>query len=155
MATTIEIALMLGAAVLGIAALWHLYWAIGGTKGLGVAVPEKSASKGGGPVFVPSAFGTIAAGLLIAGLAAFYAFEARPLISSAVNRDTLFAPWEVALLVATGAGFILRAIGDFKYVGFFKRSTGTPFAIADSRYFSPLCLFLGVAGIAAAATRYL
>ena len=37
---------------------------------------------------------------------------------------------------------LLRAIGDFRYVGFFKRVRGTPFAELDTRFFSPLCLAL-------------
>jgi Protein of unknown function (DUF3995) len=40
--------------------------------------------------------------------------------------------------------FLARAIGDFKYAGFFKKVKGTPFAKNDSRFYSPLCLFLSV-----------
>ena len=43
--------------------------------------------------------------------------------------------------------FILRAIGDFRYVGFFKSVKQSAFARADSRYYSPLCLLIGVLGI--------
>ncbi|MEM6843120.1 MAG: DUF3995 domain-containing protein [Bacteroidota bacterium] len=43
--------------------------------------------------------------------------------------------------------FILRALGEFNYVGFFKRVKNTEFARADSRIFSPLCLGIGVIGI--------
>ena len=43
--------------------------------------------------------------------------------------------------------FLIRAIGDFNYVGFFKKVTTTEFAINDTKYFSPLCLFLGVVGL--------
>jgi hypothetical protein len=38
----------------------------------------------------------------------------------------------------------LRALGEFRYIGFFKRVRGTPFARMDSRYYSPLALLLGV-----------
>ena len=40
--------------------------------------------------------------------------------------------------------FILRAIGEFNAVGFFKKIKDTEFAIYGTKYFSPLCLILGV-----------
>jgi hypothetical protein len=40
------------------------------------------------------------------------------------------------------AVFLLRAIGDFRYVGFFKRVHKTAFARNDSLIYSPLCLLL-------------
>lgn len=43
--------------------------------------------------------------------------------------------------------FILRAIGDFKYVGFFKKVRNTEFAKTDSKWFAPLCLTIGIFGI--------
>jgi hypothetical protein len=38
----------------------------------------------------------------------------------------------------------LRAIGDFNYVGFFKKIKHTKFGKNDTKYFSPLCLTIGV-----------
>ena len=38
--------------------------------------------------------------------------------------------------------FVLRALGDFQYVGFSKRIRGTQFAHWDDRIFSPLCLLI-------------
>ena len=43
--------------------------------------------------------------------------------------------------------FILRAIGEFKYVGFFKRIKQTEFGKLDTKFFSPLCLTIGLIGI--------
>ena len=40
--------------------------------------------------------------------------------------------------------FTIRAIGEFNAVGFFKKIRDTEFAIYDTKYFSPLCLILGV-----------
>lgn len=40
--------------------------------------------------------------------------------------------------------FALRAIGDFRYIGFFKKATGTLFARNDTRYYSPLCIMIAV-----------
>ena len=47
-------------------------------------------------------------------------------------------------LYALAIVLIIRAIGDFKYVGFFKTVKDTPFADYDTKYYSPLCLFLGL-----------
>ena len=40
--------------------------------------------------------------------------------------------------------FILRAIGDFNYLGFFKKVKHTKFAVNDTKYYSPLCLIIGM-----------
>ncbi len=40
--------------------------------------------------------------------------------------------------------FLIRAIGDFKYVGFTKKIKGTKFAKYDNQYYSPLCLLISV-----------
>jgi hypothetical protein len=40
--------------------------------------------------------------------------------------------------------FLLRAIGDFKFVGFFKTVKLTRFAVNDTQLFSPLCLFISI-----------
>ena len=45
--------------------------------------------------------------------------------------------------IVTGL-FFLRAIGEFRYVGFFKRVRDTAFAKADTRFYSPLCVFIAV-----------
>ncbi len=52
-----------------------------------------------------------------------------------------YAGWAISAI------FILRAIGDFKYVGFFKSVTGTEFASLDTMFYSPLCLGLGIIAI--------
>jgi hypothetical protein len=55
--------------------------------------------------------------------------------------------WVIAVV------FFVRAIGDFKWIGFFKRRTGTRFAALDSALYSPLCLSLAVACTLLAAWR--
>ena len=46
--------------------------------------------------------------------------------------------------------FTLRAVGDFRLVGFFKRPSDSRFARRDTRLYSPLCLALGLALLALA-----
>ncbi len=43
--------------------------------------------------------------------------------------------------------FLLRAIGDFRFFGGFKKVTRTRFAINDTKNFSPLCLFITLISI--------
>lgn len=45
---------------------------------------------------------------------------------------------------AIGIVFIVRFIGDFKWVGIFKKVKGTSFAKNDTLYYAPLCLFLSI-----------
>jgi hypothetical protein len=41
--------------------------------------------------------------------------------------------------------FLLRAVGEFRLVGLFKRIRGTAFARWDTWLFSPLCLLIALA----------
>lgn len=52
--------------------------------------------------------------------------------------------WAATVL---GAVFVLRSIGDFRLVGFFKSVRGTGFAAWDTRLYSPLCLLLGLGAL--------
>lgn len=50
-----------------------------------------------------------------------------------------------ALLI--GIIFFLRAIGDFRLIGFFKTVKWTRFGINDTQIFSPLCLFIALLSV--------
>ncbi len=43
--------------------------------------------------------------------------------------------------------FILRSVGDFKYVGFFKKVKQTTFGKLDTKIYSPLSAFIGTVGV--------
>jgi Protein of unknown function (DUF3995) len=47
-------------------------------------------------------------------------------------------------LVFLAAVMVARFLGDFRYVGVFKRVRGTRFADLDTRLYAPLCLALAV-----------
>lgn len=122
-------------------ALWHFYMAMGGlASGAGGAVP----SVAGKPVFVPSTGSTVAVGVVLLMFAALVAATA------GLVPPPLPTRWLVGLSYALATGLLARTIGDFKYVGLFKRVRGTPFARLDTLLYSPLCLVLslGVAGVA-------
>jgi len=80
----------------------------------------------------------------VAGLLAFAAL----LVLARAGRGpaTALPGWMVALGAPVAAVVLIaRAIGDFRYVGFFKRVRDTRFAHLDTRYFSPIALLLGAA----------
>ncbi|CAN5791893.1 hypothetical protein BH24DEI2_BH24DEI2_00110 [soil metagenome] len=111
----------------------HAYWASGGTWGASVVLPETSE---GSKVFSPRVLQTsvVAALLVIAAIVVMDAarFISLPTPAWAVNTGI----WVLA------ASLFLRAVGEFCYVGFFKRVRGTRFARWDSRLYSPLCLVM-------------
>jgi hypothetical protein len=125
---------VLGSIFVGLCLL-HVYWALGGRLGRGAAVP----SVAGKPLFTPSPLGTllVAAGLLIAAL----------VIAGTVGWLGKAVPTRVFRLLAHAISvvFIVRAIGDFRYVGFFRGASDSVFAYWDLRLYSPLCLFIGAA----------
>lgn len=113
----------------------HVYWAFGGKAGSRAVIPTNGAEK----LFQPSPMGTIVVALLLA-LAAWIALEWGDAVTPRLFSETLLTVggWVVA------AVFVIRGIGDFKWVGMFKRKKGTAFAKWDSVLFSPLCLLLGI-----------
>jgi len=122
-------------------ALWHFFMAFGGLSSAAAgAVP----SVAGKPVFVPSAGSTAAVGTVLLLFAALVAATA------GLVPPPLPMRWMAGLSYALAAGLLARTVGDFKYVGLFKRVRGTPFARLDTLLYSPLCLVLalGVASVA-------
>lgn len=112
----------------------HVYWAFGGRRGLKGTVPTVD----GKPLFRPGVGGTLAVAFLLA-VAGMLVLERAALgpgiVSPTVSR---WGTWGVA------TALMGRAVGDFKYVGFFKRRQSTAFARLDTRLYSPLALALGV-----------
>ena len=92
---------------------------LGGRRQLahGAAIPTR---QDGSPLFRPSAAGTAAVGTALLACAALVAFNAGLLPAIGAARWTRWAGAALAL------GLLVRAIGDFGYVGFFKRKGGNP-----------------------------
>ena len=126
---------LITAAVFAFLALTHFYWAAGGGKGMNAAIPETN----GVPAFRPSKAATAAVGLVLAVTAAIVLMRAGALPSPV-------PAWLLqAAVIGASAVLILRAIGDFRLVGFFKRNRDSRFARMDALLYSPLCLALGTA----------
>jgi Protein of unknown function (DUF3995) len=121
----------------------HLYWAAGGKAGKAAAIPTAE----GRALIKPSALGTAMVAVALCAAAAVLALRIGWLTPPGVARDNILvriAAWLIA------AVFALRAVGDFRYVGFFKRERDTGFARLDTLAYSPLCAGLAaLVGIAA------
>lgn len=114
---------------------FHFYWAMGGKLGKDVVLPSNIKDK---KALSPSQLMTVFVAFVFVGFALFYLINVH-LID--FKLPELIANYG---LVALAIILIIRAIGDFKYVGFFKTIKNTDFARYDTAYFSPLCLFLGL-----------
>jgi hypothetical protein len=121
-------------------AVVHLYWALGGRIGWVVAIPERN----GRPMFTPSRAATLAVSVAL--------FLCASLI--AATGDLWTAPVSSIVLkwltIGLALVLILRAIGDFHLVGFFKRVRGSRFARLDTALYSPACVLLAISALAVA-----
>ena len=119
--------------------LIHVYWAFGGTLWVNAVIPTKTANE---KAMNPPKILTFLVAMIISGFAVVYAEKIQLFTLSSIPT------WlqDYGLYVVASI-FLIRAIGDFNYVGFFKKVKATEFAINDTKYFSPLCLFLGVVGL--------
>lgn len=121
--------------ILFVISMLHFYWAQGGEFGFVNALPQK---ENGEPLFVPKKVHSAIVGIGLLGIIGLLGYRLPlnyyfPFVE--IIRNIL---WVVAIV------FILRAIGDFKYVGFFKKIQNTEFGKLDTKYYSPLCLLIGI-----------
>lgn len=114
----------------------HFYWVFGGKWGSDAVLPtnEDNNTKMLNPTIIATlivAFGLLGFGLFILVMSGLITFDTPQWLSK-------YGLWIIAGI------FTLRAIGDFNYVGFFKKIKQTKFSKNDTKYFSPLCLIIGI-----------
>lgn len=115
--------------------LFHLYWALAGKNPSGQVIPTQAGRLSFRPTPAMTLFvalGLLISALIVLGLLGFWRFG---LPSWLFNVGI----WGLAVV------FLLRAIGDFHWVGFFKTIRHTPFAHNDTWLYSPLCLLIATA----------
>jgi hypothetical protein len=128
MATMVAVALVL---VLATHAALHVYWALGGRMGSIAVVPEVD----GKPTIHPGPIATLTVAVLLLAGCALVAIRSGLAPGRVISpRLVQIATWTMAVT------FALRAVGEFRTVGFFKKVRGTTFARWDTFFFSPLCL---------------
>ncbi len=120
----------------------HLYWVLGGHAGLEGALPQfsgSSSSPGGSSVFRPPKVMTLLVALALLGAAGLVSLEGGFWSLSGLKD------WVHGATLLLAGVMLARAVGEFRYVGFFKTVRNTRFGQLDTRFYSPLCLFLGLA----------
>tara|TARA_R110002073_G_scaffold40547_6_gene115387 strand:+ start:46710 stop:47129 length:420 start_codon:yes stop_codon:yes gene_type:complete len=116
----------------------HLNWVIGGKFGYAQSLPTK---ENGERVLNPKKIDSALVGIGLIAFGIFYILKSGLFDYTLPERILTYGGWIIPIL------FILRAIGEFHYVGFFKRIKKTAFGKLDTKFFSPLCLAIGIAGI--------
>ena len=136
-----QVSLALAAVFITLACV-HVFWAFGyGTLG-GAAIPTRS---DGRPLLRPSRGATLAVAMLLLVAAVVVLGDAGILAPIGPIMLYRVGAWVV------GAVLLLRTIGDFRYVGLFKRERASRFARLDSRIYTPLCAALAAGTLYVAA----
>ncbi len=134
----LTIAIIINTIILLLLSLLHSYWAFGGQLWYEDVLPTNSSG-------LNRLHPGMAAGLIVAlGLLflAVITIGNQGLFDKYI-KDTYFRYGSLIIAVI----FFLRAVGDFKFIGFFKTINRTRFAINDTQIFSPLCLFIAIVGL--------
>ncbi len=116
----------------------HFNWVFGGKWGFEKTLPTKET---GERVLNPKKYDSAIVGLALTSFGLFYLLKTGLIDIQMPNWLVTYGGWIIPGI------FILRAIGEFKYLGFFKKIKNTEFGKLDSKLFSPLCMVIGIVGI--------
>jgi len=122
-------------------AILHVYWAFGGKWGALSVIPTKETKS---QVTMPGPIPTLIVALGLFLFAFIVLLQVLP--ETMASSETLiilkkYGLWSIAVI------FLIRALGDFNYVGLFKKIKHTRFAQMDTKLFTPLCLMIGASSI--------
>ena len=130
-----------GCAVLACAAALHVFWGLGGRTPMLATLPEV----GGRAAFHSSRAATLAVALALMMACLVLALRVLGVrIRPVPDQVAVAISWLLA------AVFALRAVGDFRLLGFFKQVVGSRFAAMDTWIYSPVCVLLALAFAVAA-----
>jgi len=121
--------------LLGLISAIHFYWLLGGRKGGDAALPTSADGK---LALKPRIFETLVVALGLLFMALLH-IDKVGLIE--LNLPAWIDNYALKIIAFI---FLIRAIGEFRYVGFFKKIKSTRFARLDTRFYSPLCLLLSL-----------
>ena len=113
----------------------HFYWVLGGKWGTGAVFLTKPGDKN--PKF-PGAIPTTIVGIVLVSIGLFYIIRIG-ILPIALPDFLIQYGFKIITVL-----FIVRAIGEFNYIGFFKKYKETKFGINDTKFYSPLCLLIAV-----------
>jgi hypothetical protein len=113
----------------------HFYWGLGGKWGFNAAIPTRQNHE---KVLHPTAVQCFAVAFGLLGFGLFILVRVQILNFNLPPWLLKYGLWALSVL------FLARAFGEFKYVGFFKSVRSTQFGQFDTKYYSPLCLVVGM-----------
>ncbi len=116
----------------------HISWALGSEFCFRNSIPTKET---GQPVISPGKIDCWVVGIGLILFSMFYFNRLGVLEIQNPLWVNQYVQWIIPSI------FLLRAIGDFRYIGFFKQVRKTKFAQLDTYYYSPLCGFISLLGI--------
>ena len=131
------LSILLSIILLGLGVI-HFNWVLGGKFGFLESLPTK---ENGERVLNPKKIDSAIVGIGLTAFGVFYVLNSGVIEYNLPERIMKYGGWIIPIL------FLLRAIGEFKYIGFFKRIKKTDFGKLDTKLFSPLCLIIGIFGI--------
>ncbi|WP_341227953.1 DUF3995 domain-containing protein [uncultured Arcticibacterium sp.] len=129
---------ILECSILLILGIIHFNWAAGGKFGMEGAVPT---TEKGESVLNPGAKDSLIVGLGLTVFALYFAVSGGLISVKLPVWVAKYGGWVISII------FLLRAMGDFNYVGFFKKKRNTKFHKMDTKLYIPLCLTLGLIGL--------
>jgi hypothetical protein len=118
--------------------LIHFNWVVGGNFGFSESLPTK---ENGERVLNPKKIDSAIVGIGLTAFGFLYLLKSGVIEFIIPGWIMAYGSWIIPII------FLLRAIGEFKYVGFFKKIKKTEFGKLDTKLFSPLCLIIGIFGI--------
>ena len=112
----------------------HFYWGLGGKWAADAAIPTNENHV---KLMNPGLMACFIVGSGLLSLAILSLIQAR-LLNIELPEIVIYI-FRIFIII-----FFLRAIGDFRYVGFFKKIKHTTFGQLDTKYYSPLCLLISI-----------
>ena len=129
--------ILLGLVLVGLGMI-HFYWVFGGNFGFVASLPTNESGK---RVLNPKKIHSAIVGLGLTVFGLFYLLNSGIVNFTLPDWAVLYGGWIIPVI------FLLRALGDFRYIGFFKSVNKTDFGKLDTKFFSPLCFAIAICGI--------
>lgn len=113
----------------------HFYWGLGGSWGSEASIPT---NEKGEKVMNPKMVECFVVGLALLSMGLLILVKSELLALYLPDWLLQYGFWVIAFI------FLLRAIGEFQYVGIFKKIKHTRFGKMDTNFYSPLCLIIAI-----------
>ena len=115
----------------------HVYWALGSEWAFESILPTKET---GERLFTPRRIESAIVGIGLLAIAFYYTFKGSIIQIDIPIWIYKYIGWIIPAI------FMIRAIGDFKYCGIFKKLKATQFGEMDTKLFVPICLLISLLG---------